>query len=257
MGAARLVILLVALVAGLAAAYLVINLGDEAPPQQVAVVQPVNVENVLVAAQDIPLGSGTSVASYRWQSWPREAIIASYITQAKTPDAIKTYSGAIARSGFLTGEPIKEAGLLVTDRGYMSAILPKGMRAVATRISAETSAGGFVLPNDRVDIILTVEPRGQKSTPYTETILTNIRVLAIDQNIQEKNGEKVVVGETATIELRPRQVELLAQAVQTGVLSLSLRSIEDAAGDSLVEQTGTAGTVTIMRYGSTSIKAFK
>ena len=142
--------------------------------------------------------------------------------------------GAIARSTFYAGEPITEAKLIRTDRGFMSAILPAGKRAVATKIAADTSAGGFILPNDRVDVIMTRQtttpPSGAAATSsITETILNNVRVLAIDQTIEDKNGEKVVVGQTATLELTPQQAEILTVAQQmSDRLTLALRSIADS-----------------------------
>ena len=118
----------------------------------------------------------------------------------------------------------------------MAAILPSGMRAISTQISPETSAGGFILPNDHVDVILTrrktdVDKASGGDTHSSEIILTNVRVLAIDQNVQEKDGQKVVIGKTATLELTPGQTETLAVSQQLGTLSLALRSITDAASD--------------------------
>ncbi len=115
----------------------------------------------------------------------------------------------------------------------MAAILPSGMRAISTQISPETGAGGFILPNDHVDVILTRRDRDAEKAAggevhTSETILTNVRVLAIDQNVEEKDGQKVVVGKTATLELTPRQAETLALSQQLGTLSLALRSITDA-----------------------------
>jgi pilus assembly protein CpaB len=106
------------------------------------------------------------------------------------------------------------------------------MRAVSTEVSPETGAGGFILPNDRVDVILSKrEKNPDRNSPdvvNSQVILGNIRVLAIDQTIEEKNGQKVVVGKTATLELKPRQSEALARARQSGTLSLALRSLTDA-----------------------------
>jgi pilus assembly protein CpaB len=104
------------------------------------------------------------------------------------------------------------------------------MRAVSTEISPETGAGGFILPNDRVDVILSRRAKdGSSAPPSSETILTNVRVLAIDQTVEEKNGQRVVVGKTATVEVTPQQAETLAQSRQTGTLSLALRSLLDAS----------------------------
>src|SRR5690606_3672035 len=152
----------------------------------------------------------------------------AYITRKAAPDAITDYTGAITRATFTAGEPIRDAKIIKADggSGFMAAILPSGMRAVSTEISPETGAGGFILPNDRVDVILSRRNRdGDARTsgvPASETILTNVRVLAIDQTVEEKNGQRVVVGKTATIELTPRQAEVLAQARQAGTLSLAL-----------------------------------
>jgi pilus assembly protein CpaB len=115
----------------------------------------------------------------------------------------------------------------------MAAILPTGMRAISTEVSPETGAGGFILPNDRVDVILSKREKNPDKTitsdiVNSQVILGNIRVLAIDQTIEEKNGQKVVVGKTATLELKPKQSEALARARQSGTLSLALRSLTDA-----------------------------
>jgi pilus assembly protein CpaB len=163
----------------------------------------------------------------------------------------------IARAPFVTGEPIREAKLVNgKGSGFMAAILPSGMRAVSTQISPETGAGGFILPNDRVDVILTRQQTtgaagSQRQT--SETILDNIRVLAIDQNVQEKDGQKVVVGKTATLELSPKQAETLALAQRLGSLSLALRSIADASGDKKIDEPSGQGTsINVVRFGVTT-----
>ena len=115
----------------------------------------------------------------------------------------------------------------------MAAILPSGMRAISTDISPETAAGGFILPNDRVDVILSKRDKGQdrggmSDAVNAEIILSNVRVLAIDQAPKEKDGENTVLGKTVTLELKPEQAETLARARQSGTLSLALRSLVDA-----------------------------
>jgi pilus assembly protein CpaB len=159
---------------------------------------------------------------------------------------------------FVAGEPIREAKLInAKGSGFMAAILPSGMRAVSTQISPENGAGGFILPNDRVDVLLTrrdreAEKQAGGEVQVTETILRNARVLAIDQNIQEKDGQKVVIGKTATIELSPREAETLVLAQRMGSLSLALRSITDAqstdpkADDKDDHRTG---SVNVIRFG--------
>ncbi len=139
-------------------------------------------------------------------------------------------SGSVARAPFIAGEPIKDQKLIkISEGGVMAAILPSGMRAISTPIREETSAGGFILPNDRVDVILSHKIKvGSKEQPVSEAVLRNVRVLAIGQEIENKDGEKVATGKTATLELTPQQAELLALAQSMGEISLSLRSLADA-----------------------------
>jgi pilus assembly protein CpaB len=261
----RVVVLSVALGAGAIAAVLALRLSSLPQPEQIAEQQPVQTEavHVLVATKDIPMGKTLSSDSIGWQDWPRTGVSDKFVVQSTNPDGIKSMDGAIARASIYQGEPITEAKLIRSDRGFMSAILPEGMRAVATKISADTSAGGFILPNDRVDVVMTrhnEDPNAAPDAKYlTETILHNVRVLAIDQTIEDQNGERVVVGQTATLELSPQQVEILTVAQQVGErLNLALRSIEDATpspSDSshdavhLVGGTKRNGAVTVVKSG--------
>jgi pilus assembly protein CpaB len=233
MKAARLVVLTVAIAAGGVAAMLAGR--TEKPQVKTAPVQQIATVDVLVAKSDIAMGQTVQPGDVRWQEWPANAAIGNFIRRSDRPNAIETLSGSIARAPFVGGEPIREVKLVnAKGSGFMAAILPTGMRAVSTQISPETSAGGFILPNDHVDVILTRRGNDKSAggeTHSSETILTNVRVLAIDQNVQEKDGQKVVVGKTATLELAPRQTETLALSQQLGTLSLALRSITDAKQD--------------------------
>ena len=166
----------------------------------------------------------------RWQEWPVAASSPLYINEKDAPNGIADWTGAVARAPFVAGEPIRPAKLIKGNgSGFLSAILPAGMRAVATKIAVDTAAGGFILPNDRVDVILTrrdaemAKPTGVESWT-SETILKNVRILAIDQSIEDKDGQKVITGSTATLELAPQQTEVLALAKEMGSLSLTLRS---------------------------------
>ena len=138
----------------------------------------------------------------------------------------------------------------------MSAILPRGMRAVSTKISPETGAGGFILPNDRVDVILTKKEKnesiGGSETFNSETILANVRVLAIDQTVKEEDGRQVVVGKTATLELAPEQAEVLTLAEQMGEMSLALRSLADAAPGSEDDRVYRSGSIKVVKFGVAS-----
>ncbi len=155
MKTARVAVIGVALVAGLAAALLARQLLNRPAPTVVAAGPSISTTDVLVASRDLPMGSALDTAAFSWQAWPKTGVSGGYITRDARPGALAELTGSIARSSFVTGEPINEAKLIRSDRGFMSAILPAGQRAVATAISADTSAGGFILPNDRVDVIMT------------------------------------------------------------------------------------------------------
>ncbi|HET9904642.1 MAG TPA: Flp pilus assembly protein CpaB [Xanthobacteraceae bacterium] len=232
---ARIIVLLIAVVAGGLAALLASRSNNPSAPAPAPVAKIDTVE-VLVAAKDISLGQVVGPQDVKWQEWPKSAASAVFVRRDAKANAIQDLAGAIARTPFVAGEPIREAKLIKANgSGFMAAILPPGMRAISTEISPETGAGGFILPNDHVDVILTRRPTdtartGRGNLATSETILTNVRVLAIDQTVEEKDGQRVVVGKTATLELSPRQAETLALARQLGTLSLALRSIADIEG---------------------------
>ena len=221
MNTARIVVLSIAVCAGGAAAYLASNSG----PKPVEMPVTMETTDVLVARSDIALGQTVTPDDLQWQSWPSSTASSSFIRKTDRAEAMSQIVGSIARSPFLAGEPIRETKLVKGNgSGFMAAILPTGMRAISTEISPETGAGGFILPNDKVDVILTKRDKGadrpgSADSINSETILTNIRVLAIDQTVGEKDGQKVVVGKTATLELKPDQAESLARARQAGTLS--------------------------------------
>ena len=193
-----------------------------------------------------------------WQTWPTASASNTFIRRNERPDATTQIGGSIARSPFIAGEPIREPKLVKGNgSGFMAAILPTGMRAISTEISPETGAGGFILPNDRVDVILSKREKnaalpGSPDVVNSEIILSNIRVLAIDQAPKEKDGQNVVVGKTVTLELKPEQAETLARARQTGTLQLALRSIADMhmVEDTTEDQSRKRGeTINVVRYG--------
>lgn len=252
MSPARIIILVVALVAGLGAALLVQSPKAPAPAAKIEAAPTVP---VLVAATDIPVGNTVAASDLRWLDWPLASVPAGIIRKDEAPEAEKEIIGQLARYATLGAEPIRREKLIKTDgTGFLSAVLPSGMRAVAisTDSRGANTAGGFILPNDRVDVISTSrgESGGSREPLASEVILHNIRVLAIGQNVQERNGEKVVVGETATLEIEPGQVEGLIQAQKTGTLSLALRSLKDAG--ETTPPTQAENSLTLVRYGVTS-----
>jgi pilus assembly protein CpaB len=258
MNTARIVVLTIAVGAGGIAAYLASGSDNKPPPEPVAQLQTVD---VLVAKSDIGLGQTVTPEDMLWQTWPAATASNTFIRRNQRPDAATQIAGSIARSPFVAGEPIREPKLVKGNgSGFMAAILPAGMRAISTEISPETGAGGFILPNDRVDVILSKREKnvGSSGGPdiiNSEVILPTVRVLAIDQAPQEKDGQNAVVGKTVTLELRPEQAETLARARQTGTLALALRSIADV---NMVENQSEdralkrGETLSVVRYGISS-----
>jgi pilus assembly protein CpaB len=260
MNTARIVVLAIAVSAGGIAAYLASG-SDNRPLPTAAPVAQLPTVDVLVAKSDIGLGQGVKPEDLLWQSWPAATASNTFIRRSDRPDAITQVTGSIARSPFITGEPIREQKLVKADgSGFMAAILPTGMRAVSTEISPETGAGGFILPNDRVDVILSKRDRNPDhpnagDVVNSEIILANIRVLAIDQAPKEKDGQNTVVGKTVTLELKPEQAETLARSRQLGSLSLALRSIADVnvAENKVDESSRRRGeSIAVIRYGISS-----
>jgi pilus assembly protein CpaB len=265
MPASRLIILGVAVAAAGGAGYVAKNM-VVAPPAEVVINAPeqpsIVLQDVLVLSGDVPMGA-TLGNNISWEKWPADGINANFITRANEPDALEKLRGSVARVAMYAGEPLRRSKLIGEGQSFMSSILPSGRRAVATSIAADTSAGGFILPNDFVDVIMTRRSDSSGSGTggfVTETILKNIRVLAIDQTIQEdEEGKKTRVGQTATLELTPQQAEIITAAQQMADrLTLSLRPITDTnekitdQADYLVSGNGRRGTVRLIKSGEIS-----
>jgi len=255
MNRARIVVLTIAVAAGGVAAYLAS--GSDNRPSQTEQHAQLQTVDVLVAKSDIALGQTLNAEDMLWQTWPATAASSTFIRRNDRPDAANQVAGSIARYSFIAGEPIREAKLIKANgSGFMAAILPTGLRAVSTEISPETGAGGFILPNDRVDVILSRREKNPDRSAtndivVSEIILANIRVLAIDQAPKEKEGTNTVVGRTVTLALKPAQTPILAAARQAGTLSLALRSIADVnqAEVNPDDQPRQRGNINVVRYG--------
>ena len=227
----RIIVLVTALVAGAIADILASGNRTPAPPPAPP---PLATTEVLVAKTDLSTGRVINESDLGWQTWPAASASSALVRKSDRPDAIKEFVGALVRSPIVAGEPIRDSKVvLAKGGGFMAAVLPHGMRAIALDISPDNDAGGFILPNDHVDVILTRRDKWAEKTAdvkknTSETILRNVRVLAVDQSIEDKEGQKVAVGKTATIELDPQQAETLALARQLGTLSLTLRSLLDS-----------------------------
>jgi pilus assembly protein CpaB len=258
MKTARLLVLGVALAAGLGAAMLVSTSKPPEVVKEIARAPVIQLDDVLTAGTELSFGSVLQDDDLRWQSWPVENIPVNFVRKSKSPNAVADLKGAITRSTLSLGEPILQDRLVKPGTtGFMSAMLEPGQRALAIPIepNGALTAGGFILPNDHVDVIRTYRDEaaardGVGDSFLSETIAHNVRVLAIGQNIQERNNEKVVVGANATLELSPQQAEMiaLAQRIAGSTLSLSLRGISDkkAAEETAVRR---PPDMTIIRNG--------
>jgi pilus assembly protein CpaB len=215
-----------------------------------------NTTQVLVAKTEISLGQIVSPENFRWQEWPQATVSSTYIQRNGRPNAIAELAGAVARSPLGPGDPITPLKLVKAgEGGVLAAILPAGMRAISTRIKEETGVGKLILPNDHVDVILTVRKRGRAGSDehVSDTLFRNIRVLAIGQMIEVKEGKRLAEGNTATLELTPLQAEELAAANAKGEISLALRSIADiGASEERQSPDKQSNTIKVLRYGAKS-----
>lgn len=257
MNIVRIIVLVVAALAALLAAVFVRGAMQPREPDaaaEQAAPEPAAQMRVLAAARDIGPGERVTAADFRWTPWPEEAVIPAYVTQEAEADALERLTGAVARSSFSAGEPVIERKLVQPGQaGFMAAVLTPGMRAVAVPISARSGAGGFILPNDRVDIIATEDNEGGVGAAIT---VENVRVLAIDQTYSEEE-DGAVVGSTATLELTQEQARVVSRAVAVGDVSLALRSVADTTGGPRLPggegaEPSTSGrqTVRVIRYGN-------
>ena len=199
-----------------------------APPRQLTQAPVVTDQgpHVLVADTSLSAGQFVRPENLRWQAWPADDLTPAYIVESKA--RIEDFVGAVARSAVAEGEPITEERLVRPgDRGFMAAVLTPGYRAVTVNVTVSSGLAGFVFPGDRVDLLLTMavpDPDSKIQRHAAETLLTDLRVLAVDQRSDDQN-KSVVVEKTATLEVTPKQAETIAVATELGNLSLSLRSI--------------------------------
>ena len=255
MNPARIIVLVIALAAGGMAAMLA---SRSDPPAAPVIAPPVQVQlettEVLVAKDDVGVGQTLTAQNMSWQTWPAANAGSQFIQKKNKTDAVSEMSGSIVRIAFAAGEPIREAKVIKAGTsGYIAALLPSGMRAIAMEISPEAGAGGFILPNDHVDVILTrIEKLSQEEFFTAETILADVQVLAIDQTVEEKNGQRVIVGKIATLALSPRQAETLALARRMGSMSLALRGLRDVnqpGANNADNSVANRQSINIVRFG--------
>ena len=264
MKAAQMMVLGVAVVAAGGAGLIAMDLAE--PPPLPAVVAPaaapeIATTRVLVAAQTLPVGMRIEPEMLEWREWPLDAVAEGFVTEADEPAAIDELSGATVRLVSFAGEPVRRAKLVGANERYMSSVLEAGKRAMAIDIDVANGAGGFILPNDRVDVIVTTSPpSGDQQAVLAQTVLTNVRVLAIDQTITESaEGGVTRLGNTATLEVTQREAELLATVRQTASrISLTLRSSADLdERPSAVFNDQPHQNVTVIQNGEMQVRASK
>jgi pilus assembly protein CpaB len=235
MNTQRIIVLGFALVAAGGAAILVRGmLGGGA---QVAAAKPapqISMSEVLVANVNLTPGQALTTEQIRWQKWPTADVDPSFIIHEGANNEEQLVKDTVVRAMILPGQPITKNALVHGDAsGFMAATLTEGMRAISISINTDSGAGGFILPNDRVDVILTRKPASGGGRSTAKTILTNLRVLAVDQTFKQEKDTRTVIGRTATVEVTPEQAETIAASAQSGQLSLVLRPLTDGAATSL------------------------
>jgi len=223
----RLAIFLLAAGAAGAAAWLSMQ-AEPQQPQMAVAPEKMPMIDVLVAAGNITSGSVLAPENVRWEPWPQPSVNETFIRRDQRPEAASELSGTFVNTPFVAGEPIREARLAATNVNLLSNKLAPGKRAVAVKVTAESTAGGFILPGDRVDVIRTSTRSrdGEESRNESQIIIMNARVLAIDQTAVQ-SAEGTVLGKTATLELTPTEAEEIVAAEASGMLSLALRAVAD------------------------------
>lgn len=234
MSVRQIIVLAVALLAAIGALVMVRGLGGRKPERAdstVAVTGP----RVLVAAKDVALGVALQPGDLEWRMWTATALSPNFIEETEYPKGVENYTGAVVRQSLLAGEPIIEGRVVKPgQQGFMAAIVNAGYRAVSVPISEESAASGFILPNDRVDVILTrkvsVPDAGGSAVEEVRSgvVLQDVRVLAIDKTYKTDPAAtepEPIEGAVALLELTPRDAELLAKADEMGDLALALRPV--------------------------------
>jgi pilus assembly protein CpaB len=252
----RIIVLGFALVAAGGAAFLVRGmLGGGTPVVQAKPAPTIAMSEVLVASTSLSPGQALSVDQVRWEKWPSSTIDPSFITHESSVSEEQVVKGTVVRAMILPGQPITKTAIVHGDAsGFMAATLGEGMRAISIAISADSGAGGFILPNDRVDVILTRKSDTGRSG-FAKTILSNLRVLAVDQTFRQEKDTRTVIGKTATVEVSPEQAETISAAGLTGQMSLSLRPLAEtsvAGLEGAARKKSAAvydGPVSVIRYG--------
>jgi pilus assembly protein CpaB len=256
MNTQRLIVLGLALVAAGGAALLVRSMLGGGTPKVEAKTPSVPMSEVLVASSNLAPGQSLSADQVRWEKWPTASVDSSFITHQAATSEEAAVKGSVVRAPIIAGQPITNSAIAHGDSaGFMAATLTPGMRAVSITVNTDAGAGGFILPNDRVDVILT-RKFTQTDPPLvvSDTILSNVRVLAVDQTYKQEKDTKTVTAKSATLELTPGQAEAISRSAAAGSLSLALRPLGDqgevaSLEDRLKTMKDNLAPVSVIRYG--------
>lgn len=222
------------------------------------VTQPKPQPKILVAKAALAVGQFVRPESLEWRTWPADGIAGNYVVEGSHP--LQDFIGAVVRTPIAAGEPVTEGRVVSPgNSGFLAAVLEPGYRAVTVPVTATSGIAGFVFPGDRIDLILTHTLQRQQNgvtvqRRVSETVLHDIRVLAVDQKIAGKPGE-AQIARTATLEVTPKQSEVIAVTDDMGKLSLSLRSLarEERDGSPLPDAAVTVdGSVRASSYTADS-----
>ncbi|MBV9572003.1 MAG: Flp pilus assembly protein CpaB [Alphaproteobacteria bacterium] len=253
MNRSRIIILALAALAAGAAALLARGfLGGGTEPGKAGPVANLSTVGVLVAASAIEPGRAITPEMVRWQDWPKATVDSTFITQESGSSPDQVVKGTVARAPILSGEPLTNTKIVHSEAaGFMAATVSQGMRAVSIPITVESGAGGFILPNDRVDLIVSTLVSDSPRTFAARTLLHDVRVLAVDQTVTQDKDQKAVLAKTATLELTPSQAEIVGGAAASGPVSLALRPLGDNGEKALAKNThgNDSQVVSIIRYG--------
>lgn len=227
MNTKRIIVLCVAGVMAIVAALLARGMMGGGTPKVEAKNSPqMPMSEVLVAGSNLQPGQALTAEMVRWQKWPASSVDASFITRGSVGGVEEIVKGTVVRSPLMPGQPITNTSIIHGDAtGFMAATLNPGMRAISIAISTDSGAGGFILPNDRVDLILT--RKADANRVNASVVLTDVRVLAVDQTYKQDKDTKTVIGKTATLEVSLGEAEKVVKAQSQGVLSLALRPLDN------------------------------
>lgn len=211
-----------------------------APVQGIAAPPVDDSVDVLVAANNLPPGTLIQPTDIGWQKWPKENLSDTFTSKPRDMPAdqatalLETISGSVVRLGIGKGQPIVTGAVIKPgEKGFLAAILAPGMRAISINISASGGGAGLILPGDRIDVLLSQGLKVEdKDRRVTETYIPDLRLIALDQKVSG-DPKDPQVGRTATLEVTPRQAEMLILGEDMGKLSLSLRSVQKADTDTL------------------------